>query len=241
MNSPSTPPAPREGRPIPYEPRVPSDTMPPGRAAISVSWAALPFLTLGWATPFTFAAAALWRRTPHVVVAALVYAGVFALQIVVLPDIDHDPRSRNVFGACVLVQALVACAHAFIIRRRVFDLSGSEGLGGNEAAIEWVRRQRLLRQKARDLAQRDPGLARELRIGRPDLHRRYDDGGLVDVNHAPASSLETLPGITRELADRIERIRSEAGGFSSAEELSAVAALPPALTPDLAEFGLFLP
>jgi hypothetical protein len=241
MNPPATPPAPREGGPAPYEPRVPSDTMPPGRAALSVSWAALPFLTLGWATPFTFAAAALWRRTPHVVTAALVYVGVFALQIVVYPDIGHDHRSRAVFGACVLVQAIVACAHAFIIRRRVFDPSGTEGMGSNEAAIEWVRRQRLLRQKARELAQGDPGLARELRIGRPDLPRRYDDGGLVDVNHAPVPSLETLPGITYELAARIERVRAEVGGFTSAEELSAVAALPPALTADLAEFGLFLP
>jgi hypothetical protein len=215
--------------------------MPPGRAAISVSWAALPFLTLGWATPFTFAAAALWRRTPHVVTAALVYAGVFVVQLVELPDIEHDHRARTVFGACVLVQSLVACAHAFIIRRRVFDPSGTEGMGGNEAAIEWVRRQRVLRQKARALAQRDPGLARELRIGRPDLHRRYDDGGLIDVNHAPASALEDVPGITRELAERIERIRTDVGGFTSAEELSAVAGLPPSLTPDLAEFGLFLP
>jgi hypothetical protein len=209
--------------------------MPAGRAAVSVSWAALPFLTLGWATPFTFAAAALWRRTPHIVTAALVYVGVFVVQMVELPDIDHDHRARTVFGACVLVQALVACAHAFLIRRRVFDPSGTQGMGGNEAAIEWVHRQRLLRQKARALAQRDPGLARELRIGRPDLHRRYDDGGLVDVNHAPASALETLPGISRELAARIERIRADVGEFTSAEELSAVAGLPPA------EFGLFLP
>jgi hypothetical protein len=215
--------------------------MPPGRAALSVSWAALPFLTLGWATPFTFAAAALWRRTPHVVIAALIYVGVFAVQMVVLPDIDHDEQLRKLFGACVLVQALVACAHAFLIRRRVFDPSGTEGMGGNDAAIEWVRRQRLLRQKARALAQRDLALARELRIGRPDLHRRYDDGGLVDVNHASASALETLPGISRELAARIEQVRDDVGGFTSAEELSAVAALPPALTADLAEFGLFLP
>jgi len=37
------------------------------------------------------------------------------------------------------------------------------------------------RQQARQLLANDPGLARELRIGRPDLPRDYDDGGLVAV------------------------------------------------------------
>jgi hypothetical protein len=34
-----------------------------------------------------------------------------------------------------------------------------------------------------------PVLARELRIGRPDVPRQFDDGGLVDLNHAPVPVL----------------------------------------------------
>jgi DNA uptake protein ComE-like DNA-binding protein len=70
--------------------------------------------------------------------------------------------------------------------------------------------------------------------------RTYDDGGLVDINHAPASALMTIPGMTPEQAERVVALRNDLGGFSSAEEVSALAELPPALTPRLAEHGIFL-
>ncbi|MBW8480775.1 ComEA family DNA-binding protein [Actinomadura parmotrematis] len=225
--------------PAPYEPRVPSDSMPPGRAAISVTWAALPFLSLGFATPFTFAAAALWRRSAHLLVSAAVYIGLFALLMTVLPDVRAGDRSQTTAGVLMFLLAIGGSAHAFVVRRRVFDPHGLAGIG-NDAVVERVRQQRLLRQKARALAAGDPGLARELRIGRPDLPRQYRDGGLVDVNHAPAEALMTLPGITAELAERIERVRAETGGFVSAEELSAVAGLPPAITGDVADYAVFI-
>lgn len=225
--------------PAPYEPRVPSDSMPPGRAALSVTWAALPFLSLGYATPFTFAAAALWRRSTHLVVASVVYIGIFLLMLVLLPSIGKEDGTQQAVGVLLFVLAVIGCGHAFLIRRRVFDPDGLSGVG-NESVVERVRRQRLLRQKARDLAASDPGLARELRIGRPDLPRQYQDGGLIDVNHAPVEVLATLPGITPELAARIERVRAGTGGFVSAEELSALAGLPPGLTGDVADYAVFI-
>ncbi|TDB86357.1 helix-hairpin-helix domain-containing protein [Actinomadura sp. KC216] len=225
--------------PAPYEPRVPSDSMPPGRAALSVTWAALPFLTLGYATPFTFAAAALWRRSAHLVISSAAYIGVFTLMLFLLPDIGKDDGAERTVGVLLFVLAVIGCAHAFIIRRRVFDPHGLSAVD-NEAVVERVKRQRLLRDKARELAASDPGLAKELRIGRPDLPRQYNDGGLVDVNHAPAEALTLLPGVTPELAARIERVRAETGGFVSAEELSAVAGLPPDLTGDLADYAVFI-
>ncbi|TDD34874.1 helix-hairpin-helix domain-containing protein [Actinomadura sp. KC06] len=225
--------------PAPYEPRVPSDSMPPGRAALSVTWAALPFLTLGYATPFTFAAAALWRRSAHLMISTAAYIGVFTLMLFMLPDIGKDDGAERTVGVLLFVLAVVGCAHAFIIRRRVFDPHGLSAVD-NEAVVERVKRRRLLRDKARELAASDPGLAKELRIGRPDLQRQYNDGGLVDVNHAPVEALTLLPGITPELAGKIERVRAETGGFVSAEELSAVAGLPPSLTGDLADYAVFI-
>ena len=50
---------------------------------------------------------------------------------------------------------------------------------------------RIKREEAREIARRDPQMARDLRIGRPDLPRQYDDGGLVDVNSAPSRSCES--------------------------------------------------
>ncbi|WP_433468374.1 ComEA family DNA-binding protein [Spirillospora sp. CA-128828] len=213
--------------------------MPPGRAALSVTWAALPFLSLGYATPFTFAAALLWRRSLHLLVSTAAYAGVFALVLYLLPDIGAKQGTERAVGVLLFVLAVVGCGHAFLIRRRVFDPHGLSAVD-NEAVVERVKRSRLLRDKARELAAADPGLAKELRIGRPDLPRQYNDGGLIDVNHAPAEVLTLLPGITPELADRIERVRAETGGFMSAEELSAVAGLPPALTGDVADYAVFI-
>jgi hypothetical protein len=37
--------------------------------------------------------------------------------------------------------------------------------------------------------------ARELRIGRPDLPREYDHGGLVDVDHVPGEILTSRLGL----------------------------------------------
>ncbi|MEV4004130.1 helix-hairpin-helix domain-containing protein [Actinomadura sp. NPDC049753] len=225
--------------PAPYEPRVPSDSMPPGQAALSVTWAALPFLSLGFATPFTFAAALLWRRSLHLLVSTAVYAGVFALMLSLLSGTGEDEGTVRAAGMLMSLLAVVGCGHAFLIRRKVFDPHGLSGVD-NEAVVERVKRQRLLRQKARELAASDPGLAKELRIGRPDLPHQYNDGGLVDVNHAPVQTLTLLPGVTPELAATIERVRAETGGFVSAEELSAVAGLPPSLTGDLAEYAVFI-
>ena len=53
-------------------------------------------------------------------------------------------------------------------------------------------------------------LARELRIGRPDLPRQYDDGGLVDVNNVPV-------GVLAELEAQLRiRILHGAGGRTDA-------------------------
>ncbi|MFI2710029.1 hypothetical protein ACH495_07855 [Micromonospora sp. NPDC018662] len=54
-----------------------------------------------------------------------------------------------------------------------------------------ARRQR--REHARYLLHHYPSARGELRIGRPDRPRAYDDGGLVDVNSVPASRSRRRP------------------------------------------------
>ena len=61
------------------------------------------------------------------------------------------------------------------------------GAPGRVRQVAWARR----------LQQDNPVLAQELKIGRPDLPRGYDDGGLVDVNHVPAAILASHLGLTR--------------------------------------------
>jgi hypothetical protein len=56
-------------------------------------------------------------------------------------------------------------------------------------------RQRLAdRRRALEIARRNPGLANEIGIGRPDK-AGAPDAGLVDVNNASVTALLGLPGI----------------------------------------------
>lgn len=76
------------------------------------------------------------------------------------------------------------------------------------------------RAEARHLQATQPSIAAELMIGRPDLPgRQYDDGGLVDVNHAPAEWLMRMLSIERPLAERIVEARELHNGFTTPEEL----------------------
>ncbi|WP_214366510.1 hypothetical protein [Pseudonocardia sp. H11422] len=77
----------------------------------------------------------------------------------------------------------------------------------------WPRRWRpeLDATRRAGLATADPLLARELRIGRPDLPRNYDDGGLIDLNSAPAGVIADLCGIDPGAAQHIVEARTTAG------------------------------
>src|SRR4029077_1573067 len=76
------------------------------------------------------------------------------------------------------------------------------------------------RTDARELARVNPELARELRIGRPDLPREYDDGGLIDVNHVPPDVLAAQLDLAPDEVAALVAARTELGRFSSPEELS---------------------
>lgn len=107
-----------------------------------------------------------------------------------------------------------AGATAFTIRPAYERQMGSDLDHAAQAA-----RQRLAdRRRALELAARDPSLAQEIGIGRPD-RRGAAHGGLVDVNNASARALQRLPGVDGHLAARIVATRGELGGFSSLEDL----------------------
>jgi DNA uptake protein ComE-like DNA-binding protein len=111
----------------------------------------------------------------------------------------------------------------------------------NAVAEHAVRLARELRIRSRQLAATDPRFATELRIGRPDLARTYDDGGLIDVNNAPPDVLAVLPGITAEVAEQVVAVREERDGFVSAEDLAAALSLAPHIVPEIAEYTVYLP
>lgn len=98
----------------------------------------------------------------------------------------------------------------------------------NDAAIADVMLTRAKRDEARRMAELDPSLARDLCVGRPDLPRRFDDGGLVDVNLVPAEAFVRALGLTQQQADHILSVRSQLGGFSHVDDLMTLAGLEPA-------------
>jgi hypothetical protein len=96
------------------------------------------------------------------------------------------------------------------------------------------------RKDARAIAARDVALARELCIGRPDLPRQFDDGGLVDVNHVPAQVLVDRLALSSAQAGQVVEARDRLGGFAGPEELIAFTELTPDTVDDLRDRLLFL-
>ncbi|GAA4334570.1 ComEA family DNA-binding protein [Actinomadura luteofluorescens] len=207
------------------------------QTARGVLWAFVPFVTLGFGTPLSFLYAAVRRRSLALGGTA---AGYGAGTAAVLMMLQSGNPFFLVFGSFMMLLLWIAgTGHAFAVRSSVFPRE-NPGHALNEHAIEVAKYRRSLREQARALAAEDPALARELRIGRPDSPRAYDDGGLVDVNHVPREILEALPGMTPEIADRIVRRRGETGGFVSVEEMAVDADVPPDVLPQLADFTIFL-
>ncbi|MFC4588874.1 helix-hairpin-helix domain-containing protein [Sphaerisporangium corydalis] len=225
----------------PFPPYIPPPPPQNPSSAASVLWAIAPLLTCGIATPFTMGYAAAKLKSTMLALSSAIYA--IGMVTFVLATMSRSGPSGSDDALMLLAflgstgSWLGGTIHSLIIRNRVFDRSETP----NDHAVAYAQHRRELRQQARDLVERDPALARELRIGRPDLPRQYDDGGLVDVNHASAEVIAGLPGMTAELARRVVEARADVGCFISAEDVSIAVDLPPHLTAELLELTIYLP
>jgi DNA uptake protein ComE-like DNA-binding protein len=83
-----------------------------------------------------------------------------------------------------------------------------------------------LRREARRIVELDPILANELHIGRADLGRDFDDGGLVDVNHVPLEILAGLPDVSETVARDIVSARDIITRFESIDDLEVLVGVP---------------
>ncbi len=164
--------------------------------------------SVGFLTWLIFGALALWRRRWWLLWSCL---GYIALLVVVFAEIsapDTPGFSRtDVGGIAVMLCMFGGAGHAF------------------GAALVWEHpgrrtEQRERRKDARAVLARSPQLARDLRIGRPDLPRWYDDGFLVDVNSAPLALLASLPALGPVRAQRIVADRLTNGPVATVDELA---------------------
>jgi DNA uptake protein ComE-like DNA-binding protein len=109
-----------------------------------------------------------------------------------------------------------------------------------DARLDGARERLAEREKALKLARENPKLAAEAGVGRPDLSGAFD-GGLVDINHAPAEVIACLPNFDAELARRVIDTREEIDGFASLEDLGIVLDLPGNQVERLRDHVVFLP
>jgi hypothetical protein len=213
----------------------PGQTRNPLVRLATIMWALIPLLTLGLLAfvPFAHAAAKLQHRRLWLVAAcyAVVTVGLFG------PLADASNTSdlgAALFTAAWFALIVGSTVHALVLRRRVFSPPAVQ------PAMAAALADRELRQQARAIVAGDPALARELRIGRPDLLRQFNDGGLVDVNHVPNQVLAERLGLSPAEAARVVEARERLGGFSSAAELCAFAEVPDATIDPVQERLVFL-
>lgn len=211
---------------------------PPATSSDGLGWALVPLVTAGIGAPASFLHAAVHRRSVLLGGAAAVYGtGVVGGCVGIL----SGTGSGAVIGLLLFILTwTISTVHALAARPRIYPPTNVRDQM-NRHAVEMARHRRSLREAARQVVADDPVLARELRIGRPDLlPRAFDDGGLIDVNHVPPEVLGLLPGLTYEMVDRIVRFRTESGGFVSAEELVLHCDLPPSIVTEISEYALFV-
>ncbi|MFI6758749.1 BTAD domain-containing putative transcriptional regulator [Micromonospora sp. NPDC050417] len=178
------------------------------------------------------------RRGRLLAATVLIYAALTALFLTWVVQLEEEEVDLTVFDVVAVTALwtiwLVGAVHALLINLWM-DRSAREPTSDLAVA------QRARREQARQLLQHYPAARVGLRIGRPDLLRTVDDGGLIDVNAVVDHVLWSLPGIAPEQGRQIAMERSLRGGFVSFEDFAARSALPPTVLDSLRDLLLFLP
>jgi DNA uptake protein ComE-like DNA-binding protein len=181
-----------------------------------------------------------------------VFAGYLAATVAMVVALGAGSNSAATAGVGGFIIALAGCSstHAAVLfrpSRGVAPLSaasaGTASLSTrqrNQAALAAAKDKLERRQEARHLAATNPALARDLKIGRPDLPREYDDGGLVDVNHVPVGVFSSGLGLTPIEARDVLAARDKLGRFVSAEELCEYTQLSPDRVDELRDLMIFI-
>lgn len=210
-----------------------------GRAARigSLWYFVVPLATLGLLTFLPFLHAAIRLRRPWVWLLAFVFAlvagGVFYVSG--QPDGTTSRGLDAVVVVATLGSMVVGTTVLARLRREVYlvgerqrppspgTVAPPAAVPSVDPAVQRVLEARAKRARARELAAADPLMARELRIGRPDLRGDYDDGGLVDVASAPGPVLAQALDLSIDQAEGIVAVRENA---VTVEDLFSLADLP---------------
>jgi DNA-binding SARP family transcriptional activator len=176
--------------------------------------ALLPIIICGFGAWIYFVFAGVRRQDKRQYLFALAYAVLLVLAMVLIlidPSPTENPSPPEWVGVLTLFGVTLGSAvHGSVLASHPGDTP----------------RSRTLRHQARQFAAFEPQRARGLGIGRPDLMRAFDDGGLVDINHVPGHELARLPGISSAEAHAIVIDRLNRGPYSRPQDLVVRGLLP---------------
>lgn len=190
---------------------------------------------LAW-IPFVHAASRLRRRSASWFAVIYVVADIVAY--VLLAAERSSDAVAVVAGLTLIVITAAACVQLVPLRRAVYGTGQGEVSTDPVAAVKAARSRRA---EARELAGKDPLMARELRIGRPDLPHTYDDGGLVDLNSAPPEVIAETCGLSASAAAAIVSARSDCGGFLAVDDVFLLSEIPVNTWDVIRDRGVVLP
>jgi hypothetical protein len=212
-----------------------------GRVLRQIGWTSVPIWSLGFLSfvPFLAFAVIHRRKRDWAVFAGYLLATVALVATGGLVNANSDAAAEAV-GVFMVVLAGCAAIHTCILfRPGRAQPSLAAARQRNQEAVHGARARIERRNDARRMVQANPALARELRIGRPDLPRQYDDGGLVDVNRVPGYVLAGQLGLTQQEVTNLIAARDKLGEFTSADELRGYAELPPGRVDELRDLMIF--
>jgi len=223
-----------------------------------VAWASVPVWSIGFLSFVPFLAYAVMNRRKRDWAVFGAYLAATIAMIIALGTVSSGSNAGGAVGGFIIALAGCAAVHAAVLFRsgRERGAPGPAGradpgalgpAGPGARSLEERNREtvaeaksRIERRKdARHLATSNPSLARELKIGRPDLPRDYDDGGLVDVNHVPGPVLAAQLGLAPAEVTDVLAARDRLGRFASADELGAYTQLSPDRVDELRDLMLF--
>ena len=224
-------------------PRQPTRGRGRGR---QILWASVPVWSIGFLSPVPFLAYAVITRTRRDWAVFAGYLAATVAMIIALSATKENTAPNDAVGLFIVALAGCAAAHAAVLFRPSREVAppgaalGSLGTRQrNQAAVAAAKDKLERRKEARHLVATNPALARDLKIGRPDLPRDYDDGGLVDVNHVPVGVFSSGLGLTPIEARDVVAARDKLGRFVSPEELCEYTQLSPDRVDELRDLMIF--
>jgi hypothetical protein len=222
----------------------------PGPIVRQVAWASVPVWSIGFLSFVPFLAFAMINRQKRDWAVFAAYLAATIAVIVAIGAVNVNSNADGAVGGFIIALAGCAAVHAAVLFRPGRDRAALVPAGPpspEQPSLERRNRKALAEAKsrierrtdARRLISTNPSLARDLKIGRPDLPRDYDDGGLVDVNHVPSSVLTTTLGLAQAEVTDVMAARERLGRFSSADELCAYTQLSPDRVDELRDLMIF--